>query len=82
VVSKNKVKSMMAAKSLRKPALTFKDLSNWLLVLGTEIFNRVTEDFETNQRWPKTFTVKLFLLLFLLEYFTYHLKFNTVFRIF
>lgn len=50
-------KSMMAAKTMHPPVKDLKGLSQWASILAAELFTRLHEDHELNQRWPKTLTV-------------------------
>ncbi|KNC96743.1 uncharacterized protein SPPG_07951 [Spizellomyces punctatus DAOM BR117] len=54
-VQENSVnKSMGACKNLR-PSITNDDQArHWLGILSSELFTRLQDDYEMNQRWPKT----------------------------
>jgi len=48
---------MMAAKSFRPPVKNLQQIQHWATILGTELYTRVIDDFELNQRWPKNLVV-------------------------
>ncbi|KAL1920390.1 uncharacterized protein VTP21DRAFT_767 [Calcarisporiella thermophila] len=47
-------KSMMCAKSFPKPIRTDNEVKHWIGVLSSELYSRVTSNFEANSHWPKT----------------------------
>lgn len=49
-------KSMMAAKSLRPAIKSLAQLSHWLEILSSELYNRLIDDNAMYNRWPKTIT--------------------------
>lgn len=51
-------KSFMSAKKMRTPLKDWQSLSDWLLLLVTELSGRLLEDFQLNHRWPHTLTVR------------------------
>ncbi|CAG8614410.1 5311_t:CDS:2 [Paraglomus brasilianum] len=57
VVHRNVAKSMMAAKSFRPPVKNLQQIQHWATILGTELYTRVIDDFELNQRWPKNLVI-------------------------
>jgi DNA polymerase eta len=50
-------KSFMSAKELSPPIKDLQLLSDWILLLVTEISNRLIEELQENNRWPMTITV-------------------------
>ncbi|KAG9284815.1 hypothetical protein G9A89_003738 [Geosiphon pyriformis] len=54
VVQRNTTKSMMASKSFRPPIKTLANVEHWMNILATELYTRVIDDYELNQRWPRT----------------------------
>lgn len=59
VVRRNMAQTMMAAKSFRPSVTSMEEVKHWLDVLGWEIHDRITEDFEANGRWAKTLVLHL-----------------------
>ena len=59
VQERNKAKSMGACKNFRPKISQMTEIRHWVSVLSTELFNRVKDDYETNERWPKNLTVIL-----------------------
>eukprot|EP00835_Amoeboradix_gromovi_P006525 NODE_786_length_4265_cov_0.251320.p1 type:complete len:519 gc:universal NODE_786_length_4265_cov_0.251320:2321-765(-) len=55
VVPRHIIKSHMVAKS--EKFNTFKDIEGVCLVLTFELYERLLEDYEENQRWPRTITL-------------------------
>ncbi|KAI9336772.1 hypothetical protein BDR26DRAFT_804258 [Obelidium mucronatum] len=51
-------KSIGANKAFRNPPLkSMEDVFKWIEVLACEIFLRLKEEYETNTRWPKSFSM-------------------------
>ncbi|KAI9031709.1 hypothetical protein CLU79DRAFT_267836 [Phycomyces nitens] len=50
-------KSLMAAKSMRRPVTTSKEMERWLSTLCAELHTRVTTNFEDYGSWPKTLSL-------------------------
>ncbi|KAJ3299161.1 DNA-directed DNA polymerase eta rad30 [Borealophlyctis nickersoniae] len=54
VTERNMTKSMAACKSLRPSITKDEEARHWLGILSAELFTRLQDDYELNQRWPKT----------------------------
>ncbi|KAL0084776.1 hypothetical protein F4703DRAFT_1855938 [Phycomyces blakesleeanus] len=50
-------KSLMAAKSMRQPVTTAKEMERWLSTLCAELHTRVTTNLEDYGSWPKTLSL-------------------------
>lgn len=57
VTPRSKPKSFMAAKSLRPALKEWSQLERWLRLLCMELWERLEEDHQANQRWPRTITL-------------------------
>ncbi|CAJ0747410.1 10324_t:CDS:2 [Entrophospora sp. SA101] len=58
VVQRNISKSMMAAKSFKPPLKNFSQIEHWCKILSSELYKRLLDDYEINNRWPKTLANK------------------------
>ncbi|KAG5458131.1 MAG: DNA polymerase [Olpidium bornovanus] len=58
VVVRGAAKSMMAAKSLRPPVMNVQQAEHWVGILSSELFTRLRDEFDDNQRWPKTLVLQ------------------------
>jgi DNA polymerase eta len=52
-------KSMQSCKNFRKGIQDMNTLNHWLRNLSSELYHRLFQDFEENQRWPKSVAVTL-----------------------
>ncbi|CAG8461275.1 11556_t:CDS:10, partial [Ambispora gerdemannii] len=57
VTQRNILKSMMASKSFRPPVTKMSQIEHWANILGVELYTRVKDDYEINQRWPKNLLI-------------------------
>ncbi|CAJ0858829.1 14634_t:CDS:10 [Entrophospora sp. SA101] len=58
VVQRNISKSMMAAKSFKPPLKSLSQVVHWCNILSSELYKRLLDDYEINNRWPKTLTIQ------------------------
>jgi hypothetical protein len=58
---------MMAVKSFRPSLKNLEEIQHWATILGTELYTRVMDDFELNQRWPKNLVVCIIKLLHVVD---------------
>ena len=57
VAPRVQTKSFMSAKELCPPVKELTILSDWCLLLLTELTCRLTEEYQTNYRWPQSLTI-------------------------
>ena len=55
-------RSMMAAKSFRPLVHSIEKMEHWIHILGSELYARVTDNFELSHQWPKTLMVSIILI--------------------
>lgn len=58
VTPRSKPKSFMAAKTLRPALKSWQQVDCWLRLLAAELWERLEEDSQVNQRWPRTVSVQ------------------------
>jgi nucleotidyltransferase/DNA polymerase involved in DNA repair len=57
VTPRSLTKSFMAAKAFRPSVREWHELHDWIVILVTELWGRITEEKETSKRWPASITV-------------------------